>query len=132
MLELKSAAVHNVQRRQTSTSAALNPTCLTTDGGRVYLRGPFTCSSLQQHQQDDPPLLQAQAEAGLTMARGVQQRSRVPAGLEVERDALSGAGTQPVEEAAAAIEAQHGRVWESEKLLVTAVTCLLTYSWAAC
>lgn len=131
MLELKSAAVHSVQRRQTSTSAALNHTCLTTDGGRVHLRGPFTCGSVQQ-QEDDPPLLQAQAEAWLTLASGVQQRSRVPAGLEVERDALSGAGTQPVEEAAATIKAQHGRVWESEKLLVTAVTCLLMYLWAAC
>lgn len=68
----------------------------------------FTCVSLQQ--QEDPPPLQAQAEAQLAPALCVEQRPRVPQGLKVQRDALGGAGTQPVEEAAAAIEAHNSRV----------------------
>lgn len=65
--------------------------------------------------QEDPPPLQAQAEAQLALALGVEQRPRVSQGLKVQRDALGGAGTQPVEEAAAAVEAQHGRVCKSRR-----------------
>lgn len=69
-----------------------------------------------QLQEDPPPLqAQAQAEAQLALALGVEQRPRVPQGLKVQRDALGGAGTQPVEEAAAAVEAQHGRVCKSRR-----------------
>lgn len=65
-------------------------------------------------EQEKLPFLQLQGEAVPTPSLCIKQYPRVLQGFKFQRDALPGhlpqPGTQPVEKAAAAIEAQHVRV----------------------
>lgn len=62
-------------------------------------------------EQEELSFLQLKGEAVLAVSLCVQQYPRVPQGFKFQRDALqrhlSRPGTQPEEEAAAAVEAHH-------------------------
>lgn len=70
-------------------------------------------------EQEKLSFLELQGEAVLALSLCVKQYPGVPQGFKLQREALlwrlPQLETQPVEEAAAAVEVHHVRVWKEEK-----------------